>query len=383
MLHSSDRILTTHVGSLPRSEAVTKMVFAEEKGERMDPADRHALLSKAVDAVVAQQCDAGVDVVSDGEMSKISYATYIKDRITGFEGDSPRSPPSDLEEYPGFLQRQATSGGTPTYRRPQCVGEIRVKDSAPLEEDLANFRAAVDRHSPKEAFMNSASPGVIALFQPNKHYAGHEAYLYALAEAMQPEYEAIVEAGFLLQLDSPDLGLGRHMMFKGQPDTEYRRQAELHVEALNHALQNVPADRVRLHVCWGNYEGPHHHDAPMEMVLPIALKAKPQALLFESANPRHAHEWQAFASARLPEDKILVPGVIDSTTNFIEHPQLVAERICRFADIVGRERVIAGSDCGFSTFAGFGAVDPDITYAKLATMAEGAAIASKRLWPAS
>ena len=383
MLHSSDRILTTHVGSLPRSEAVTKMVFAEEKGERMDPADRHALLSKAVDAVVAQQCDAGVDVVSDGEMSKISYATYIKDRITGFEGDSPRSPPSDLEEYPGFLQRQATSGGTPTYRRPQCVGEIRVKDSAPLEEDLANFRAAVDRHSPKEAFMNSASPGVIALFQPNKHYAGHDAYLYALAEAMQPEYEAIVEAGFLLQLDSPDLGLGRHMMFKGQPDTEYRRQAELHVEALNHALQNVPTDRVRLHVCWGNYEGPHHHDAPMEMVLPIALKAKPQALLFESANPRHAHEWQAFASARLPEDKILVPGVIDSTTNFIEHPQLVAERICRFADIVGRERVIAGSDCGFSTFAGFGAVDPDITYAKLATMAEGATIASKRLWPAS
>ena len=383
MLHSSDRILTTHVGSLPRSEAVTKMVFAEEKGERMDPADRHALLSKAVDAVVAQQCDAGVDVVSDGEMSKISYATYIKDRITGFEGDSPRSPPSDLEEYPGFLQRQATSGGTPTYRRPQCVGEIRVKDSAPLEEDLANFRAAVDRHSPKEAFMNSASPGVIALFQPNKHYSGHEAYLYALAEAMRPEYEAIVEAGFLLQLDSPDLGLGRHMMFKGQPDTEYRRQAELHVEALNHALQNVPADRVRLHVCWGNYEGPHHHDAPMEMVLPIALKAKPQALLFESANPRHAHEWTAFASARLPEDKILVPGVIDSTTNFIEHPQLVAERICRFADIVGRERVIAGSDCGFSTFAGFGAVDPDITYAKLATMAEGATIASKRLWPAS
>ena len=383
MLHSSDRILTTHVGSLPRSEAVTKMVFAEEKGERMDPADRHALLSKAVDAVVAQQCDAGVDVVSDGEMSKISYATYIKDRITGFEGDSPRSPPSDLEEYPGFLQRQATSGGTPTYRRPQCVGEIRVKDSAPLEEDLANFRAAVDRHSPKEAFMNSASPGVIALFQPNKHYSGHEAYLYALAEAMRPEYEAIAEAGFLLQLDSPDLGLGRHMMFKGQPDTEYRRQAELHVEALNHALQNVPADRVRLHVCWGNYEGPHHHDAPMEMVLPIALKAKPQALLFESANPRHAHEWTAFASARLPEDKILVPGVIDSTTNFIEHPQLVAERICRFADIVGRERVIAGSDCGFSTFAGFGAVDPDITYAKLATMAEGATIASKRLWPAS
>ncbi|MCY3987485.1 MAG: cobalamin-independent methionine synthase II family protein [Gammaproteobacteria bacterium] len=380
MLHSTDRILTTHVGSLPRSEAVTEMVFAEEKGERMEPSARHALLADAVDAVVAKQCEAGVDVVSDGEMSKISYATYIKDRITGFEGDSPRRPPADLEEYPGFLQRQAASGGTPTYRRPQCVGEIRVKDTAPLEEDLANFRAAVDRHKPTEAFMNAASPGVIALFQPNQHYPDHESYLYALADAMRPEYEAIVAAGFLLQLDSPDLGLGRHMMFKGQPDEEYRRQAELHVEALNHALRNVPSDRVRLHVCWGNYEGPHIHDAPMEMVLPIALKARPQALLFESSNPRHAHEWTVFAEAQLPDDKVLVPGVLDSTTNFVEHPRLVAERICRFAAIVGRERVIAGTDCGFSTFAGFGAVDPDITYAKLAAMAEGAAIASKRLW---
>ena len=380
MLHSSERILTTHVGSLPRSEAVTDMVFAEEKGERMEPSARHALLADAVDAVVATQCEAGVDIVSDGEMSKISYATYIKDRITGFEGDSPRQPPSDLEDYPGFLQRLAASGGTPAYRRPECVDEIRVKDMGPLEEDLANFRAAVDRHRPVEAFMNSASPGVIALFQPNRHYPDHEAYLYALAGAMQPEYEAIVAAGFLLQLDSPDLGLGRHMMFKGQPDHEYRRQAELHVEALNHALRNIPEDRVRLHVCWGNYEGPHHHDAPMEMVLPIALKARPQALLFESSNPRHAHEWAVFAKASLPDNKILVPGVIDSTTNFVEHPRLVAERICRFADIVGRERVIAGTDCGFSTFAGFGAVDPHIAYAKLAAMAEGAAIASERLW---
>ena len=380
MLHSTDRILTTHVGSLPRSQAVSEMVFAEEKGERMDPEARHALLAEAVDQVVAKQCEAGVDVVSDGEMSKISYATYIKDRITGFEGDSPRRPPSDLEAYPGFLKRQAASGGTPSYRRPQCVGEIRVKDTAPLEEDLANFRAAVDRRRPAEAFMNSASPGVIALFQPNQHYPDHESYLYALADAMRLEYEAIVAAGFLLQLDSPDLGLGRHMMFKGQPDDEYRRRAELHVEALNHALRNIPSDCVRLHVCWGNYEGPHHHDAPMEMVLPIALKARPQALLFESSNPRHAHEWRVFADADLPEDKILVPGVLDSTTNFVEHPRLVAERICRFADIVGRERVIAGTDCGFSTFAGFGAVDPDITYAKLAAMAEGAALASQHLW---
>jgi len=378
MKYSQDRILTTHVGSLPRSKLVADTVFARERGETL--ADAGKIFGDAVDAVVARQVDTGIDIVSDGEMSKISYATYIKDRITGFEGDSPRRPPADLEEYPGFLQRQAASGGTPTYRRPQCVGEIRVKDAAPLEEDLANFRAAVDRHRPVEAFMNSASPGVIALFQPNQHYPDHEAYLYALAEAMRPEYEAIVAAGFLLQLDSPDLGLGRHMMFKGQPDDEYRRQAELHVEALNHALRNVPADRVRLHVCWGNYEGPHHHDAPMEMVLPIALKARPQALLFESSNPRHAHEWTVFAQAKLPDDKILVPGVLDSTTNFVEHPRLVAERICRFADIVGRERVIAGTDCGFSTFAGFGAVDPDITYAKLGAMAEGAEIASRRLW---
>ena len=382
MTRSKERILTTHVGSLPRSEAVTDMVFGEEKGERMEPSARHALLSEAVDSVVARQCEAGVDVVSDGEMSKISYATYIKDRITGFAGDSPRRPPADLEEFPGFLQRQAASGGTPSYRRPECVGEIRVKDMDPLRQDLANFRAAVDRHRPAGAFMNSASPGVIALFQPNRHYPNHEAYLYALADAMRPEYEAIVAAGFLLQLDSPDLGLGRHMMFKGQPDDEYVRQAELHVEALNHALRNLPAERMRLHVCWGNYEGPHHHDAPMEMVLPIALKAKPQALLFEASNPRHAHEWRVFAEADLPGDKILVPGVLDSTTNFVEHPELVAERICRFADIVGRERVMAGTDCGFSTFAGFGAVDPDIAYAKLAAMAAGAAIASKRLWPA-
>lgn len=383
MLHSSERILTTHVGSLPRSEAITRMVFDEEKGKRMQAGDRHTLLSEAVDTVVARQCEAGIDVVSDGEMSKISYATYIKDRITGFEGDSPRQPPSDLEQYPGFLQRLASSGGTPTYRRPECVGEIRVKDMGPLNEDLEHFRSAVDRHEPAEAFMNSASPGVIALFQPNRYYPDHAAYLHALADAMQPEYEAIVAAGFLLQLDSPDLGLGRHMMFKGQPDDEYSRQAELHVEALNHALRNVPADRVRLHVCWGNYEGPHHHDAPMDMVLPIALKAKPQALLFESANPRHAHEWQVFAQADLPDDKVLVPGVIDSTTNFIEHPDLVAERICRFADIVGRERLIAGTDCGFSTFAGFGAVDPEITYAKLGALAAGASIASKHLWSAT
>ncbi len=378
MQTSTDRILTTHVGSLPRSKAVTDVVFAQEKGE--EPPNADAIIRDAVDEVVARQVAHGIDVVSDGEMSKISYATYIKDRITGFDGDSERQPPSDLEEFPGFLERQASSGGTPTYRRPCCVGDIEVKDMGPVQLDIDNFRSAIDRHKPTDAFMNAASPGVIALFQPNKHYPTHEAYLRALADAMAHEYRAIVDAGIILQLDSPDLGLGRHMMFKGKSDDEYRALASLHVEALNHALSDIPKDKVRLHVCWGNYEGPHHHDAPMEMVLPIALRANVGALLFESSNPRHAHEWKTFAETDLPDDLILVPGVIDSTTNFVEHPELVAERICRFADIVGRERVIAGSDCGFSTFAGFGAVDQDIVYAKLKSMADGASIASDRLW---
>ena len=377
---SKNRILTTHVGSLPRSGPVTEGVFARENEQPYDAEELAATITVAVDQVVGRQVAAGVDLVSDGEMSKISYATYIKDRITGFEGDSERKPPADLEEFPGFLARQASSGGTPSYRRPCCVAEIKVKDMAPLEEDLANFRAAVDSHGPTEGFMNAASPGVIALFQPNHHYDNHEAYLHALAEAMRAEYEAIVEAGFILQLDSPDLGLGRHMMFKGKPIEQYQRLANLHVEVLNDALRNVPAERVRLHVCWGNYEGPHHHDVPMDIVLPIALRAKPQALLFEASNPRHAHEWEVFRDADIPEEKILVPGVIDSTTNFVEHPRLVAQRILRFTDIVGRERVIAGTDCGFATFAGFGAVDEDIVYAKLTAMAEGSAIASSTLW---
>ena len=380
MKTSTDRILTTHVGSLPRSQAVTDGVFAHEQGKLDDVDGFRTTIAAAVVDVVAKQKAAGVDVVSDGEMSKISYATYIKDRISGFDGDSPRNPPKDLEEFPGFLERQAKGGGTPSYRRPKCVGEIALKDMQPLEEDLSNFTKALQAVEPAEGFMNAASPGVIALFQPNEYYPTHEAYLEALAEAMRHEYEAIVEAGFVLQLDSPDLGLGRHMIFKDQDDAAYERLARQHVDALNHATRNIPAEKMRLHVCWGNYEGPHHCDAPMDMVLPIALRAKPQALLFESANPRHAHEWEVFASADLPDDKILVPGVIDSTTNFIEHPKLVAERIGRFADIVGRERVIAGTDCGFSTFAGFGAVDPDIVYAKLSVLAEGAALASTRLW---
>ncbi len=381
MKTSKERILTTHVGSLPRSKAVTDGVFAKENAENFDALLLKKTIAGAVNEVVRRQVEVGIDIVSDGEMSKISYATYIKDRITGFEGDSPRQAPQDLEEFPGFLARQAGSGGTPTYQRPCCVGEIGVKDMQPLVEDLYNLQAACDAHAPTEAFMNAASPGVIALFQPNNFYSSQQDYLAALAEAMRVEYEAIVAAGYILQLDSPDLGLGRHMMFKGKDESEYIRLANLHVEVLNHALRNIPADKVRLHVCWGNYEGPHHCDAPMSTVLPIALRAKPQALLFESSNPRHAHEWTVFRDADIPEDKILIPGVLDSTTNFVEHPELVAQRICRFADIVGRERVLAGTDCGFSTFAGFGAVDEDIVYAKLAAMYAGAKIASAQLWP--
>ena len=378
MKYSQDRILTTHVGSLPRSKLVADTVFARERGETV--ADAGKIFGDAVDAVVERQVDTGIDIVSDGEMSKISYATYIGDRITGFSGDSDRQPPSDLEAYPGYLRKLATSGGTPTYRRPCCTGEIEVRDMGPAALDIGNFKAALGRHDPAEGFMNAASPGVIALFQPNRYYPSHEAYLYALADAMSHEYRAIVDAGLVLQLDSPDLGLGRHMMFKGRPDDEYRRLASLHVEALNHAIRELPADRVRLHICWGNYEGPHHHDAPLEMVLPIALEARVGALLFESSNPRHAHEWEVLASMDLPDELILIPGMLDSTTNFVEHPRLIVQRIQRFADIVGRERVIAGTDCGFSTFAGFGAVEEEIVYAKLGSLVEGAAMASETLW---
>lgn len=377
MKTSTDRILTTHVGSLPRSKEVTDCVFAHERDEPM--ANAGTIIKAAVKEVVQKQVDARVDVVSDGEMSKISYATYIKDRITGFDGDSPRSAPRDLEDFPKFLERQASGGGTPTYRRPCCVGPIEVKSMQPLQEDLDNFSAALEGKDVQDGFMNAASPGVIALFQPNHHYKTQEDYLEALAEGMRAEYEAIVAAGYILQLDSPDLGLGKHMMFKDEPEN-YEKLAMQHVEALNHALRNVDGSRVRMHICWGNYEGPHHYDAAMNEVMPVALKAKPQGLLFENSNPRHAHEWVQIAEMDIPDDKILIPGVVDSTTNFIEHPELVAQRIERFADIVGKERVIAGSDCGFSTFAGFGAVDEDIVYAKLESMAQGAEIASKRLW---
>ena len=375
-------ILTTHVGSLPRSKAVTDLVFAAERGDPVDKGAFDRVIGAAVEEVVARQVAAGIDIVSDGEMSKISYATYIKDRISGFDGDSPRTPPADLEDFPTFLERQSKGGGTPTYRRPKCIGPVEAMTLVPLEDDLKHMAAALALHGAPAGFMNAASPGVIALFQPNEYYPTQDDYLEALAEAMRPEYEAIVAAGLILQLDSPDLGLGRHMMYKGRSDADYLTLIAVHVEALNHALRNVPADRVRMHVCWGNYEGPHTHDVEMGVILPTLMRAKPAGLLFETSNPRHQHDWNYFAEMinQIPDDKILIPGVIDSTTNFVEHPRVVAERLERFAGIVGRERVIAGTDCGFSTFAGFGAVDPDIVYAKLATLAEGAALASRNLW---
>lgn len=378
----SDRILTTHVGSLPRSKEVTDLIFAAEREEPIDPAVFDVVVGAAVSDAVARQRAAGIDIVSDGEMSKISYATYIKDRITGFEGDSPRSPPADLEMFPTFLERQAKGGGTPTYRRPKCVSEVKPKTLEPLEDDLRRMMAAMAAHSATAGFMNAASPGVIALFQPNEFYSTQDAYLEALAEAMRPEYEAIVAAGLILQLDSPDLGLGRHMMYKDRSDEDYLKLIGGHVEALNHALRNVPAERVRMHVCWGNYEGPHCCDVEMGVILPTLLRAKPAGLLFETSNPRHQADWTYFVEIadRIPDETILIPGVIDSTTNFIEHPRVVAERIERFANIVGRERVVAGTDCGFSTFAGFGVVDPEIVWAKFRSMAEGADLASTRLW---
>lgn len=380
MRASSERILTTHVGSLPRSQAVTDVLFARERGETRDPAAAAAVIADAVREVVRRQVGTGIDVVSDGEMNKISYATYIADRFSGFGGDTPREPGQDLVEFPGLLTKLAERGSTAKYRRPRCIGEIRVKDTGPLAQDLANFRRAVDAASPVEAFMNAASPGVIALFQPNDFYPTQDAYLEAIADAMRAEYEAIVGAGFLLQIDAPDLGMGRHTMYRNASIEEYLEAAARHVEVLNHALRRLPPERMRMHICWGNYEGPHHHDVPLAQLLPVVIKARPQALLFEAANPRHAHEWKVFREQSIPDDKILVPGVLSSTTNYVEHPELVAERIQRFADIVGRERVLAGSDCGFSTFAGFGPIDPDIVYLKLGALAEGARLASKALW---
>ena len=377
---STERTLVTHVGSMPRPQNVVNMLFAQERGDPYDEAEFDAVMTAAVAETVQKQVDASVDVVSDGEMSKISYATYIKYRLTGFAGDSARATPLDLDEFPAYRDKLASAGGTPKYSRPRCQAPISVKDLSSLEKDIANLIAARDAAGAAEAFMNAASPGVIGVFQPNDYYSTHEAYLQAVADAMKQEYEMIAASGVILQIDSPDLAMGRHIQYRDETDEQFVMHAEQQVEVLNYALQNVPAEQIRMHLCWGNYEGPHTHDIPLEKIINTVLKVKPQALLFEASNPRHAHEWTVWADADIPDDKVLIPGVIDSTTNYVEHPQLVAERLLRFADIVGRERVLAGSDCGFGTFAGFGAVHPDIAYAKLGVLAEGAQMASDKLW---
>jgi len=390
MQSTPTRILTTHVGSLPRPERVVTQLFAQDSGLNYVEADFDTTMAAEVADVVAKQAASQVDVVSDGEMSKISYATYIRHRLTGFElGEMPRAVPRDLDDFPDFKERLAKLGATPKYHRPICTGPIAVKDLSGLHKDIANLQAAcakapMPNGSPRRAFMNSASPGVIAVFQPNKYYASTEHYLQALAEAMATEYEAIVAAGLDLQIDAPDLAMGRHIKFRDVDDNEFLRNANLQVEALNHALRNVPAERVRMHVCWGNYEGPHHYDIGLEKIIDVVLKAKPATVLFEGANPRHAHEWEVWAKAgqegRIPDHKILAPGVLDTINNFIEHPRLVAQRLLTYANIVGRDRVMAATDCGFGTFAGFGAIHPPICFAKLASMAEGAEMASKQLW---
>ncbi|WP_298803344.1 cobalamin-independent methionine synthase II family protein [uncultured Lentibacter sp.] len=368
-------IKTTHVGSLPRTQEVVDFIFARERGEAYDQAAFDAAMTAAVGETVAKQKAAGVDIVSDGETSKISYATYVKDRYTGFDGDSPRNAPADLKMFPSFLERLANDGGTPQYARPMCVGEVKSKGQGELQKDIANLKSAMAAQGVERGFMNAASPGVISLFLQNDHYKTREAYLAALADAMKEEYETIVASGLDLQLDCPDLALSRHMLFTDLSDAEFLKVAASHVEALNHALQDVPAEKVRVHICWGNYEGPHCCDIPMSKMFDTLMSTKARYMLFETSNPRHGHEWAVFRDrkADIPEDKVLVPGVVDTTTNFVEHPDLVAERIRRFVDIVGQERVIAGSDCGFGTFAGFGAVDPAIAYAKLEALSEGAA----------
>jgi 5-methyltetrahydropteroyltriglutamate--homocysteine methyltransferase len=380
MPRSVERFLTTHTGSLPRPADLIRMMFAKEEGVPVDPVALGARIRTAVAETVRRQVDAGVDIVNDGEMSKPSYATYVKDRLSGFGGASHPLQYRDLVDFPEMAKRVFGDPGRSRRRTPACDGPISVRDPKAAETDVSNLVAARDAAKAEHAFMTAASPGVISLFFHNDHYPSHEAYLFAIAEAMRSEYEAVARAGFALQVDCPDLGMGRHIQFAELSLAEFRTTAALHVEALNHALANVPPEQARLHVCWGNYEGPHHYDVALADIIDIVFAARPAAISFEASNPRHAHEWRLFERVKLPPGKVLVPGVLDSTTNFIEHPDLVAERIGRYARLVGRENVIAGTDCGFGTWVGQAAVDPDIAWAKLASMAEGARRATREFW---
>ena len=367
-------ILTTHVGSLPRPKIVSDLLFSRENNEKYDQQQFDDIISTSVEEVVKKQSDIGVSIISDGEMSKISYATYVKDRYNGFAGDSERNPPQDLEKFPNYMKKISDSGGTPTYSRPCCVSEISSKNNNDLKNDIQNLLDASNKVNHKQIFMNSASPGVISLFLSNSYYSSRNEYLDAIASAMQEEYETIVNAGIQLQLDCPDLALSRHMTFKNDSDDDFIKIAAHNMEILNESLKNIPSNKLRLHVCWGNYEGPHIHDISIEKIFEVLMSFKGNFLLFESSNPRHQHEWEIFEKLKnkIPENKVLIPGVLDTTSNFVEHSSLVRQRIERFVNIVGKERVIAGTDCGFGTFAGFGNVDPDIAYLKLQSLVEGA-----------
>ena len=383
---STDRILTTHVGSLPRPSDLTELLMLEDQGVAVDQNELQARVTKAVTATVASQVDLGIDIVSDGEMSKMSYHIYTKHRLTGLEnrpakGIPGRPTPRDLKEFPEIVaERGQKTLATSRLQAVVCAAEVAYADHAPLNHDIANLAAAAEKAGAVDAFMNSASPGVLVNYVPNKFYDDDDAYRDALVAAMRSEYEAIHAAGFVLQLDCPDLAGSRHTDQQDMSDKEFLDRAQKSIEALNEATANIPGEAMRLHICWLNYPGPHTHDIPVSKLIDLLSRARPQALLFEGANSRHDHEWEDWASARIPDDKVLVPGVIDSTSNFVEHPRLIAQRICRYADIVGRERVIAGSDCGFGTYAGTPQVYPSIVNAKLAALAEGAMIASETLW---
>jgi 5-methyltetrahydropteroyltriglutamate--homocysteine methyltransferase len=377
---STERFLTTHTGSLPRPEDLIRTMFAKEEGVPVDAVALTARIRAAVAEAVGKQATAGIAVVNDGEMSKPSYATYVKDRLTGFGGASHPLQYQDLVDFPGMARRVFGDPGRARRKTPACTGPIAVRDPAAASADADALRAALAGVTAEEGFMSAASPGVISLFFKNEHYPSHETYLFAIAEAMRHEYEAVARAGFVLQIDCPDLAMGRHIQYAGLSTEEFRKAARLHIEALNHALANVPADQARVHLCWGNYEGPHHYDVPLADILDVVFTARPNGISFEASNPRHAHEWRVFERIKPPAGKVLIPGVIDSTTNFIEHPELVAERIGRYATLLGRDNVIAGTDCGFGTWVGQSAVDPDIVWAKLAALSEGARLASREFF---
>ena len=380
MKRSSERFLTTHTGSLPRADDLVRVMFAKEEGVPVEPAALASRIAAAVADIVAKQAEAGVDIVNDGEMSKPSYATYIKDRLDGFGGESYPLTYQDLVDFPEMARRVFGDPGRARRKTPGCNGPISVRDPSAAETDAKNLKAALVGAKYEEAFLSAASPGLISLFFHNGYYKNHEAYLAAIAEAMRQEYETVVAAGFVLQLDCPDLAMGRHIQNAHLTTAEFRKAAALHIEVMNHALRNIPAERARVHLCWGNYEGPHHCDVPLADIIDVIFTAKPAGLSFEAANPRHAHEWKLFETVKLPEGKVLIPGVIESKTNFIEHPELIAQRIGRYAALVGRENVIAGSDCGYGTWVGQAAVDPQVVWVKLASLAEGARLASKEFW---